>query len=173
MAAARRGVAHRPPWSRFHTPANKSIPGPAHGASARPAIVHPLWCPLIHGGHLHTLPNREARDHRNSPHKGGIGRRLPTSDRNVNHPPGALVSSLVARIEDLGRDVNAFTHTFFDHARDDAGGRRSGALARGARPRPLDGLPVAITDLHDVKGEGAALRASPQLAFSPAGCATE
>ena len=41
------------------------------------AIVHPLWCPLTHSGHLHTLPNREACDHRDSSHKGGNRKKGP------------------------------------------------------------------------------------------------
>ena len=65
-----------------------------------------------------------------------MGRRLPTSDRNVNHSPTALVSSLVARIEDLGRDVNAFTHTFFDHARDDARGTKKRCAGPWSTPEP-------------------------------------
>ena len=67
--------------------------------------------------------------------------------------PVEIVSSLVARIVDVEPRVNAFTHTFFDRALDEAREAEKRYADRGARPRPLNGIPIVIKDFHDVKGE--------------------
>ena len=67
--------------------------------------------------------------------------------------PVELVSSLVARIEAVEPKVNAFTHTFFDRALDEAREAEKRYADRGASARPLEGLPLVIKDFHDVKGE--------------------
>ena len=67
--------------------------------------------------------------------------------------PVELVTNLVARIEDVEPKVNAFTHTFFDRALDEARAAEKRYAGRGASPRPLEGLPLVIKDFHDVKGE--------------------
>ena len=67
--------------------------------------------------------------------------------------PVELVTSLVARIEDVEPRVNAFTYTFFDRTLDEAREAEKRYAGRGARPRPLEGLPIVIKDFHDVKGE--------------------
>ena len=67
--------------------------------------------------------------------------------------PVELVSSLLARIEAVEPKVNAFTHTFFDRALDEAREAEKRYADRGASPRPLEGLPLVIKDFHDVKGE--------------------
>ena len=60
--------------------------------------------------------------------------------------PVELVTSLVARIEDVEPKVNAFTHTFFDRALDEARAAEKRYAGRGARPRPLEGIPIVIKD---------------------------
>ncbi len=67
--------------------------------------------------------------------------------------PVELVTSLVARIEDVEPKVNAFTHTFFDRALDEARKAEKRYARGGAHPRPLEGIPIVIKDFHDVKGE--------------------
>ena len=73
------------------------------------------------------------------------------ADRSLS--PVELVSSLVARIEAVEPKVNALTYTFFDGALDEAREAERRYAGRGARPRPLEGLPVVIKDFHNVKGE--------------------
>ena len=67
--------------------------------------------------------------------------------------PVELVTSLVARIEAFEPKLNAFTHTFFDRALDEARAAEKRYEGRGAHPRPLEGIPIVIKDFHDVKGE--------------------
>ena len=73
------------------------------------------------------------------------------ADRSLS--PVDFVLSLVARIEAVEPKVNALTYTFFDGALDQAREAEKRYAGRGARPRPLEGLPIAIKDFHDVKGE--------------------
>ena len=67
--------------------------------------------------------------------------------------PVELVTSLFARIEDVEPSVNAFTYLFPERALDEAREAEKRYAGRGARPRPLEGLPIVIKDFHDVEGE--------------------
>ena len=67
--------------------------------------------------------------------------------------PVELVTHLVTRIEAVEPRVNAFTHTFFDRAFDQAQAAEKRYAGHGAGPRPLEGLPIVIKDFHDVAGE--------------------
>ena len=67
--------------------------------------------------------------------------------------PVELVTNLVTRIEAVEPKVNALTHSFFDRALDEAREAEKRYASRGARPPPLEGLPLVIKDFHDVKGE--------------------
>ena len=67
--------------------------------------------------------------------------------------PLELVSSLVARIEDVEPTVNAFTYTFFERALEDAREAELRYAGRGASPRPLEGLPIVVKDFHDIAGD--------------------
>ncbi|WP_435747348.1 amidase [Microbacterium sp. PMB16] len=66
--------------------------------------------------------------------------------------PVEVMSALIARAEEVGASVNAFSHTFFDEAM---------VLAREAERRyrtgedirPLEGLAVAVKDLEPVEGQ--------------------
>lgn len=67
--------------------------------------------------------------------------------------PVELVDALIHRHGRVGAKVNAFAHTFFDSAREQA--RKAEArYGRGeADRRPLEGVPIAIKDLHPIEGE--------------------
>ncbi|HYM33485.1 MAG TPA: amidase family protein [Candidatus Cybelea sp.] len=67
--------------------------------------------------------------------------------------PVDLVKALIARHETVGRKVNAFAHTFFDRALDQAREAEARFAKRGAKKRALEGIPVVIKDLHPIKGE--------------------
>lgn len=67
--------------------------------------------------------------------------------------PVELVEALIARAEEFQPHVNAFTHTFYERALTQAiKAEQSYAKGRG-RVRKLEGVPVAIKDLHPIKGE--------------------
>ena len=66
--------------------------------------------------------------------------------------PVELMEAVIARAEQVKDPVNAFTYTHFDEAMDRA--RKAEAkYARGARTRPLEGLPVGIKDESEIKGK--------------------
>ncbi|MCB2129591.1 MAG: amidase [Rhodobacteraceae bacterium] len=65
--------------------------------------------------------------------------------------PVELLEALIARAEKVREPVNCLTYTHFDSAM--AAARKAEArYARGARTRPLEGLPVAIKDESFIKG---------------------
>jgi len=67
--------------------------------------------------------------------------------------PVELVDALIGRHARVGAKVNAFAHTFFERAREQAG-KAEARYARGeADRRPLEGVPIAIKDLHPIEGE--------------------
>ena len=74
----------------------------------------------------------------------GMLRRRDVSAREVT-------AARIQRIEDTDGAVNAVVTRTFDAALDQAA-RADEALARGAEPGPLHGLPVAHKDLHDTAG---------------------
>jgi amidase len=74
----------------------------------------------------------------------GMLRRREVSAREV-------IAAHVQRIEAVDGAVNAMVTRTFDTALDRAAGADD-ALARGAEPGPLHGLPVAHKDLHDTAG---------------------
>ena len=68
--------------------------------------------------------------------------------------PVALCKALIQRNTEIGEKLNATTYTFFDRALKEA--RQAEAKykkSKGARVRPLEGIPVSIKDFHSVKGE--------------------
>lgn len=67
--------------------------------------------------------------------------------------PVELVSALIERIEAVNPPVNALTYSFPERALTQAKKAEARYRARGAKARPLEGLPVMIKDGHDVKGE--------------------
>ena len=67
--------------------------------------------------------------------------------------PVELMAAIIARAEAVEPKINAFTYTFFDRAMDLARKAESRYAKDGARPRPLEGIPVAIKDENKIKGE--------------------
>lgn len=66
--------------------------------------------------------------------------------------PVELVDALIARRDAVEPAIHAFTHAFDREAR--AAARRAEARYRGGRepPRALEGVPIAIKDLHAIAG---------------------
>jgi Asp-tRNA(Asn)/Glu-tRNA(Gln) amidotransferase A subunit family amidase len=67
--------------------------------------------------------------------------------------PVELMKAVVARCEEVNPKVNAITYEFFDRALKQARQAELKYIRKSGRPRPLEGLPVAIKDFHPVKGE--------------------
>lgn len=67
--------------------------------------------------------------------------------------PVELVRALIARTEAVEPKVRAFIHRFFDRALDQARRAEERYGGAGGGPRPLEGVPVAIKDLHPIEGE--------------------
>ena len=67
--------------------------------------------------------------------------------------PVELMQAVIARAERVNPALNAFTYTFFERALDRARRAEAKYLKTDGRPRPLEGVPIAIKDLHPVKGE--------------------
>ena len=67
--------------------------------------------------------------------------------------PVELMEAVIARIEAINPELNAFTYTFFDRALDQSRGAEARYASGGDEARPLDGVPVAIKDFHPVEGE--------------------
>ncbi|MBI5614702.1 MAG: amidase [Gammaproteobacteria bacterium] len=66
--------------------------------------------------------------------------------------PVELMKAVIARCEAVNPTVNALTYTFFDRALAQARAAER-RYARGVETRPLEGIPLAVKDLHPVKGE--------------------
>jgi amidase len=67
--------------------------------------------------------------------------------------PLEILDAQIARIESKNKLLNALTYTFFDRARDQAKAAEAVYAKKGATPRPLEGLTLAIKDWHSVQGE--------------------
>jgi amidase len=70
-------------------------------------------------------------------------------DRSLS--PVEYLDALIARAESVEPRISAFTYRHFDEARD-AARRAEARFARGGRPRPLEGLPVAVKDSTEIAG---------------------
>lgn len=66
--------------------------------------------------------------------------------------PVELLQAVIDRYEAVNSKVNAVTATHFDRAMEQARAAEQ-RYATGAQTRPLEGLPVAIKDLHPIEGE--------------------
>ena len=71
-------------------------------------------------------------------------------DKSIS--PVELMQSMISRAEDTEPVVNAFSHRFFDVAMDQAK-KAEHKYATGKRTGPLEGLPVAIKDESEIKGQ--------------------
>jgi len=64
--------------------------------------------------------------------------------------PVAYLEALIARSETLNPLLNVWTETYFESARDAA--RRAEAAYANGTARPLEGLPIAVKDVHHWEG---------------------
>lgn len=67
--------------------------------------------------------------------------------------PVELMTAIIARAEDVEPTVNALTHRFFDAAMASARQAEARYAGTGARPRPLEGIPLAIKEEMPVAGQ--------------------
>jgi amidase len=67
--------------------------------------------------------------------------------------PVELVTALVHRAERVNPAVNCFADRYFDEALEQAKTAEALYGKRGARPRPLEGVPIAVKDAQRVKGK--------------------
>ena len=65
--------------------------------------------------------------------------------------PVELMQATIERCEQINPRINAFTYTFFERALDQA--KEAEAAYKRGNPRPLEGIPTVIKDLHPVAGE--------------------
>jgi len=70
-------------------------------------------------------------------------------DRSLS--PVELMRAVIARAEAVEPGLIAFTHRRFDEAMDKA--RAAEAHYAAGRPRPLEGLPLAVKDEQEIKGQ--------------------
>ncbi len=67
--------------------------------------------------------------------------------------PVELLQAVIARAEKVQPKVNAFTDTYFDEALAAARQAETRYAGKGARPRRLEGLPLAVKDAQRVAGK--------------------
>jgi aspartyl-tRNA(Asn)/glutamyl-tRNA(Gln) amidotransferase subunit A len=67
--------------------------------------------------------------------------------------PVELMRAVISRCELVNPKVNALTYMYFDRALEEAKEAERRYARGGGNPRPLEGIPLAIKDLHPVKGE--------------------
>jgi Asp-tRNA(Asn)/Glu-tRNA(Gln) amidotransferase A subunit family amidase len=67
--------------------------------------------------------------------------------------PVELMAATIARAEAVEPTVNAFTHRFFDAAMESARKAEARYAGKGPRPRPLEGIPLAIKEEMPVAGQ--------------------
>jgi Asp-tRNA(Asn)/Glu-tRNA(Gln) amidotransferase A subunit family amidase len=67
--------------------------------------------------------------------------------------PVDLMRAVIARAEEVEPRINAFTYTYFERALTQARAAERRYAGRGGKPGPLEGIPLAVKDLHPIKGE--------------------
>ncbi len=65
--------------------------------------------------------------------------------------PVELMDAVIDRAEAVMPEINSFSQTFYDEARDKAK-KAEAKYAKGARTRALEGLPLAVKDEETIKG---------------------
>jgi len=75
--------------------------------------------------------------------------------------PLELVSAVIARAEAVEPAINAFAATFYEHALETARDAEARYARRGAEPRPLEGLPVAVKEEAPIAGRRNTLGSLP------------
>src|SRR5688572_10852496 len=67
--------------------------------------------------------------------------------------PVEALDALIARDEAIGANINAFSWRFFDEARAAAREAENRYMGKGAAPRPLEGIVVAIKENQAIAGQ--------------------
>jgi amidase len=67
--------------------------------------------------------------------------------------PVELMRAIIARCERVNPKLNAITYAFYERALDQARDAEARYGGKGRAPRPLDGIPLAVKDDHDIEGE--------------------
>lgn len=75
--------------------------------------------------------------------------------------PVELVTAVISRAETVEPVINAFAETFFDQALAQARQAEARYAGRGGRPRPLEGLPVAVKEEAEIAGQHNTLGSLP------------
>jgi len=75
--------------------------------------------------------------------------------------PVELVTAVIERAGAVEPVVNAFAETFFDQALEAARAAEARYAGKGAPPRPLDGLPVAVKEEAEIAGQRNTLGSLP------------
>jgi amidase len=72
-------------------------------------------------------------------------------DRSLS--PVELMEAIIAQAEAVEPIVNAFAHTFYEEALEEARAAEARYLGRGEAPRALEGIPLAIKEEEPVAGQ--------------------
>ena len=75
--------------------------------------------------------------------------------------PVELVTAVIERAGAVEPVINAFAETFFDQALEAARAAEARYAGKGASPRPLDGLPVAVKEEAEIAGQHNTLGSLP------------
>jgi len=75
--------------------------------------------------------------------------------------PVELVTAVIERAEAVEPVINAFAETFYEQALDQARAAEARYASSGGRPRPLDGLPVAVKEEAEIAGQRNTLGSLP------------
>jgi Asp-tRNA(Asn)/Glu-tRNA(Gln) amidotransferase A subunit family amidase len=75
--------------------------------------------------------------------------------------PVELVTAVIERAEAIEPVINAFAETFYEQALDQARAAEARYASSGGRPRPLDGLPVAVKEEAEIAGQRNTLGSLP------------
>lgn len=67
--------------------------------------------------------------------------------------PVELLGAVIARAEEVEPTINAFCHTRYEEARSEARAAEARYGGRAERPRPLEGIPLAIKDEEAIEGQ--------------------
>ncbi len=67
--------------------------------------------------------------------------------------PVELMQALIAQAGKVEPNINAFAETHFDTALDEARASEVAYSTKGAEPRPLEGIPVAVKEEAPIKGQ--------------------
>jgi oligopeptide/dipeptide ABC transporter ATP-binding protein len=93
---------------------------------------------------------------------GGLSRCARAAElRGVLEVAVELVSAVIARAEAVEPAINAFAATYYEQALEAATQAEARYASRGAEPRPLEGLPVAVKEEAPIAGRPNTLGSLP------------